>query len=104
VDSQTAVVAGLAGLAAGVLIVSAAVSWLHKMSGIRKEQGGWKAVLLFSLFNSAPWTLVAAGVFAYFTYSQPWAPWLFAGLGAGSLIVAGVVLYIWNAKGKGNAA
>jgi hypothetical protein len=104
VTSQAMVMAALAGVFAGVLIVSGAVSWIHKTNSIHKEHGGWKEAVLFSLFNSAPWTLVAAVVAAYFTYSEPWAPGLFAGFGAGSLIVGGLLLYVWNVKRKANAA
>jgi hypothetical protein len=40
-----------------------------------------------SLFHAGPWSVAVAVFFAYQISSEPWAPWFFAGFGAGFLLM-----------------
>jgi len=81
------------GFFAGSLIVAGIISWIHKSIALRKEGSSWKVVAASSLLNSAPWTIVVAGIFVYFTHSEPWSVWLFAGACVGALYLVGLVAY-----------
>jgi hypothetical protein len=69
------------GFFIGNLIFSAIIHWVGLVAEVLKSSAqGWRMAVAVSLFSSGPWTLLVAVVFAYFVHSEPWAPWLFAGV------------------------
>ena len=71
----------LAGFVVGNILLAAVVHWMMAVVEIRKlgVPHPWQMVASTSLFNSGPWMLGVAGMFAYYTHSEPWAPWVLGG-------------------------
>src|SRR6266851_10161976 len=97
-------------IAANVLIATLS-SWARAIVEVRRNyqsDRGWGLVAATSLFSSGPWALAVLGIFTYFEYSEPWAPWFFGGAGAWILYLGSVVAFFtWRQKRqkeKGNAA
>jgi hypothetical protein len=70
------------GFIAGHLLSALLISWGRAVVEVRRVHESshpGRMVVLTSLFNAGPWALVAAAIFAYYEYSQPWAPWFFGG-------------------------
>jgi hypothetical protein len=53
-------------------------------------------VVLTSLFNAGPWTLVVAGLFAYYVHSAEWAPWFFGGATAWIAYIGGLMFMAYR--------
>ena len=96
-------------LASNVLLVFVS-HWLLAMSEIfksretgRKDRALVGQLLVASLLNAGPWTILVAGYFSFYVASESWAPSFFAGAAAWILFVSTLVSYtMWRRRHKRN--
>jgi zinc transporter ZupT len=101
--------AAIGGFLAAMVVVTATSNWGRAIVEVRRtyERHPWRMVVLTSLFNSGPWSLIVAGIFVYYEHSAQWAPWFFGGAAVWLLYVGALMLMVLaRSRGKGgkNAA
>jgi len=99
----------MGGMMAGNILVAIVSTWIRAVVEVwRSHERGHagRMVVLTSLFNAGPWAIVAAVIFAYYEYSEPWFVWFVGGAAVWILLLSILVLVnrCIRGKGQGNAA
>lgn len=79
------------GVMLGAILTSMVGRWVYLVTETLKSSTPHpkRVAVLVSLFHAGPWMLAAVGIFAYFQYSEPWAPFL----GIGVLVWFGIFAF-----------